>query len=90
MLDVFILLLATAVGYSYLHLRGGRPFAPASSPKGKKERTVLWGLLAIIIVAMVSVFMGQKASNRVSMVLTPFIIGITIFLAFYLKDKNDK
>lgn len=88
MLDVIILFLATAVGYYYLQLRGGQRFAPASSLKGRKERIVTWGLLGIIITATTSVFINQEASDRISTVAIPFIIGAMVFLMFYLKDKK--
>lgn len=90
MLEVIILFFATVVGYVYLQSRGGRRFAPTTSGQGKRERIVVGGLLAIIVVAALSVFMGQRASNRISTVAIPFMIGMLVFMAFYLKNRKNE
>src|SRR5687768_13358447 len=75
MLEVLILFLVLITINSFLHMRGGKKFAPVSSLQGKHERVATGGLLGTLMVAVALVFMDQEADDRMSIVIIPLIVG---------------
>ena len=86
MLDLLILTSALVFGYAFLRSYGGKglsiktEFAPASTPEGRKERSMAWIVLAIMTAAVVFVFTHNQNNISWLTLVIPALISLPAVL----------
>lgn len=96
MLDAAILFLVGLIGYLFLRSFGGEgltargQFAPANTKEGKRDRMMAYSILALIVATVAFVLFRQQESGQWPTVIFPLLLGGSIYLIPYLKNKGQK
>jgi hypothetical protein len=92
-MDLAILILVTIMLYAFLRSYGGKgvgikgQFAPPSTPEGKRDRVIAWGLVALAVVSAAFVFFHAQGVNRWFTIAIPLLTGALIYLISYFRNR---